>query len=108
MDNRRGAIAWTNNILASWERQMPLSFPNASRYHDSTRRCVRFIGHNDLREVSFGVSEDALLRIAPRNEPAEAGFLEAFDSNREQILQVASKLYRRGSQVWYTLNASDF
>ena len=87
---------------------MPLSFPNTSRFHDSTRRCVRFSGHDDLREVSFGVSEDALLRIAPRNERAEDGYLDAFDYNRERILQVATKMYRRGSQVWYTLNASDF
>lgn len=87
---------------------MPLSFPNTSRYHDATRRCVRFMGHDDLREVSFGVSEDALRRIAPRSEPIEEGYLDAFDFNREQILQVASKMYRRGSQVWYTLNASDF
>jgi hypothetical protein len=87
---------------------MSISFPNASRYHDPIRRCVRFLGHDAMREVSFGVSEDALARIAPRNERAEAGYLEAFDVNRERILQVASRLYRRGSQVWYTLNASDF
>lgn len=61
-----------------------------------------------MREVSFGVSEDALLLIAPRNQRTEEGYLDAFDFNREQILQVASKMYRRGSQVWYTLNASDF
>ena len=87
---------------------MSLSFPNASRYHDARRRCVRFMGHDDMREVTFGVSEDALTRIAPLNEHGEDGYLDAFDFNREKILQVASRLYRRGSQVWYTLNASDF
>ncbi|MEN3975640.1 DUF1488 domain-containing protein [Emcibacter sp. SYSU 3D8] len=87
---------------------MALSFPNSSRFHDPARHCVRFLGHDDMREVSFGVSEDALARIAPRNQRGEEGYLDAFDFNREQIHLVAVRLYRRGSKVWYTLNVSDF
>ena len=87
---------------------MTISFPNTSRHYDPRRRCVRFLGHDDMREISFGVSQDALVHLAPRSELGEDGYLDAFDYNREQIFQAASRLYRRGSQVWYTLTASHF
>jgi hypothetical protein len=52
---------------------MPLSFPNQSRWYDATRRAVRFWGHDTAMEVSFFVTEDALIRIQPDMRLDEAG-----------------------------------
>jgi hypothetical protein len=85
-----------------------LNFPNASRSYDATRHCVRFWGHDGALEVSFFVEEEAVFRIAPATRHNEAGILESFDSNRDQILKVARKIYSGQRQGSYALNASDF
>ncbi len=59
-----------------------LNFPNQSRFFDPGRRAVRFWGHDSAMEWSFFVSADALLRIQPDVQRDEAGFLRAFDTNR--------------------------
>jgi hypothetical protein len=87
---------------------MSINFPNASRNYDSKRQCIRFLGHDDMHEVSFAVNEDALVRINPGNQRDEDGFLDTFDFHRERILMVASRLYSRGRKGLYTLQASDF
>jgi len=58
---------------------MPLSFPNRSRSYDSTRRAVRFWGHDSAMEASFFVTEDALKRVQPDMRFDEPGLLGAFD-----------------------------
>jgi hypothetical protein len=63
-----------------------IDFPNHSRSYDSTRRAVRFWGHDSAIEALFYINEGALTRIQPDARPDELGFLKAFDSNRDLIL----------------------
>jgi hypothetical protein len=46
-----------------------IDFPNHSRSYDSTRRAVRFWGHDSAIEASFFIDEDALTRIQPGTRP---------------------------------------
>jgi Protein of unknown function (DUF1488) len=85
-----------------------IDFPNHSRSYDSTRRAVRFWGHDSAIEASFFISEDALRRIQPDAPSDESGFLNAFDSNRDLICAAAAKLYVRGSRGSYDLAAANF
>ncbi len=87
---------------------MSLRFPNSSRVFDSTRRSVRFWGHDDALETSFFVNEDALKRIQPDMSRDEAGFLRAFDLNRDMVHTAATKIYRRGRKGSYDLTPGDF
>jgi Protein of unknown function (DUF1488) len=87
---------------------MSLSFPNPSRSYDATLRAVRFWEHDGAMEASFFVNEDALKRIEPTMQPNESGLLNAFDSHREVIYAVATKVYRRGRKGSYELTAVDF
>jgi hypothetical protein len=85
-----------------------IDFPNHSRSYDSTRRAVRFWGHDSAIEASFFINEDALTRIQPNVRFDELGFLNAFDSNRDLICAAAAKVYVRGSRGSYDLGAADF
>jgi hypothetical protein len=85
-----------------------IDFPNHSRSFDSTRRAVRFWGHDSAIEASFFISEDALRQIQSDVRPDEPGFLKAFDSNRDLICAAAGKLYVRGSRGSYDLVAANF
>jgi hypothetical protein len=85
-----------------------LNFPNRSRVFDSTRRAVRFWGHDSAMEWSFFVSEDALRRIQPDMRRDESAFLDAFDSNRNLIYAAATKAYGRGRKGSYELVVTDF
>lgn len=85
-----------------------LNFPNASRSYDTTRRSVRFWGHDGALEVSFYVEEAALFQIAPATRHDEAGVLQCFDVNRDRILTVARAAYVRRRKGAYALIASDF
>jgi Protein of unknown function (DUF1488) len=85
-----------------------IDFPNHSRSYDSTRRAVRFGGHDSAIEASFYINEDALTRIQPDARPDEPGFLKAFDSNRDLICAAAAKVYVRGSRGSYDLVAANF
>jgi hypothetical protein len=87
---------------------MALNFPNRSRSYDSTRRAVRFWGHDSAMETSFFVTEDALKRIQPDMAFDEAGALQAFDVNRPFIHAAAVKVYTRGRKGSYDLVSSDF
>ena len=83
---------------------MSLSFPNQSRSYDSTRRAVRFWGHDSAMEASFFVTEDALNRIQPGIRFDESGLLGAFDANRDRIYAAAARVYARGEALttWST------
>jgi hypothetical protein len=85
-----------------------LNFPNASRSYDPSRHCVRFWGHDGALEVSFSVSEGALLQLAPRAPIGEMSMLESFDKNRERILAAAHKVYQGRRKGSYDLDGSDF
>ena len=87
---------------------MPLSFPNQSRWYDATRRAVRFWGHDTAMEVSFFVTEDALIRIQPNMRLDEAGLLNVFDAHRNMIYAAAAKVYSRSRKGSYDLVSADF
>ena len=87
---------------------MALNFPNRSRSYDSTRRAVRFWGHDSAIETSFFVTEDALKRMQPDMAFDEAGALQAFDVNRLFIHATAAKVYARGRKGSYDLVSGDF
>lgn len=97
-----------------WQRpngngvNMAVNFPNQSRNYDATRRAVQFWGYDRSMESSFFVSADALKKIQPNVQPGEAGFLRAFDVNRNLIYDVAAKVYARGRKGFYQLNVTDF
>jgi hypothetical protein len=87
---------------------MTLNFPNRSRFYDSTRRAVRFWGHDTALEASFFVTAEALKHVQPDVPIDEAGLLRAFDSNRDLIYAAASKVYARGRKGSYDLLSVDF
>ena len=85
-----------------------LDFPNQSRFFDPTRRAVRFWGYDSAMEWSFFVSEDALKHIQPDMARDEAGWLDAFDSNRLRDLCGGKEGVTRGRKGSYELAAADF
>ena len=87
---------------------MTLSFPNQSRFYDTTRHAVRFWGHDSAMEASFFINADALKRIKPDIPLDEAGLLGAFDSNRKLIYATAVEVYERRRKGSYDLVAVDF
>ena len=52
---------------------MVIEFQNQGRSYDIKRHCIRFWGHDDAREVSFLVDEDALCRVDPHASLDEGG-----------------------------------
>jgi len=89
---------------------LTLNFPNLSRSFDATKNRVRFWGYDRAIEISFFVETDALLKLSPAMNDAEAAVLKAFDAARERIHEVANKVYVRGRKRSdaYTLAATDF
>lgn len=85
-----------------------LNFPNRSRTFDSTRRAIRFWGHDSAMEWSFYVTEEALKRLDPNLRQGETGLLLAFDNNRAAIYTAAIKAYKRERKGSYELLAADF
>ena len=97
-----------------WQRRdsiavnMTVNFPNRSRSYDATRHAVRFWGYDRSMENSFFVTVDALQQIQPNLHLDEAGFLRAFDINRDLICAIAAKVYARGRKGSYQLVGADF
>ena len=85
-----------------------LNFPNPSRIFDTTRRSVRFWGHDSAMEWSFFVTEEALKRLQPNVPRDEAGLLDALDANRAVIYAAATKAYSKDRKGSYELAATDF
>jgi hypothetical protein len=85
-----------------------LNFPNRSRSYDSTRRAVRFWGHDSAIEWSFFVTEEALKHLQPDMEGDEVSLLLAFDAHRTSIYAAAKKAYGRSRKGSYELAATDF
>ena len=89
---------------------MKLDFPNPSRSFDASKNRVMFWGYDKTIEISFFVELDALQRLCPDMTSVEAGFLQAFDSARTRIYEVADKIYGNGAKgsFSYILVANDF
>jgi hypothetical protein len=88
---------------------MTLSFPNASRNYNSTKRCVCFKGYDSVFEIAFELDEQALHEMSPDDEPGEKAMLAVFDLNRGRIERAAAVSYSRRRQLsLYSLSRSDF
>lgn len=89
---------------------MPLNFPNPCCSFDSTKNRVDFWGYDNVIEVTFHVETDALKKLCPQTGDNEAGYLQAFDTVRNRIYDVAEKVYLRGRKRSYahSLAAKDF
>jgi hypothetical protein len=87
---------------------MSLIFPNLSRSYDPTRGAVRFWGYQSSIECSFFVTTGALKKVQPDMRPDEAGFLDAFDANRDRICAIAAVVFGRGRKGSYELVTADF
>jgi len=89
---------------------MMLSFPNPCRNFDADKNRICFWGYDRSIEVSFFIEADALRPLSPEAGDVELGFLLAFDAQREQIHEIADKVYRRGSNGCYSycLSVEDF
>ena len=87
---------------------MSLIFPNESRSYDPTRDAVRFWGYQSSIECSFFVTTGALRKVQPDMRCDEAGFLGAFDANRDRICAIAAVVYARGRKGSYELVTADF
>ena len=85
-----------------------LNFPNSSRIFDTTRRAVRFWGHDSAMEWSFFVTEQALKRLEPNATQDEANLLRIFDTNRAKIYAAAKSAFERKRLGSYELVAADF
>jgi hypothetical protein len=86
---------------------MTLQFPNFSRSYDRTRQAVRFWGYDTSIEYSFFVTVGALQRVEPLLTRDEAGFLGAFDANRDLIFRTAAAVHAQGRKR-YELVRADF
>ena len=97
-------------MKTSRSKPSTLNFPNESRSFDEKRARVCFWGYDSAIEISFYVEADTLKMLRPEMESTEFGILQAFDSVREQIHGVASKVHSRSENGTYahTLGASDF
>jgi hypothetical protein len=85
-----------------------LSFPNPSRVFDSTRRAVRFWGHDSAMEWSFFITAEALERLQPDVACDEANLLRVFDTNRAKIHAAAKTAFAGKRKGSYELVATDF
>lgn len=87
---------------------MSLNFPNLSRSFDPSRGAVRFWGYQSAMEYSFFVTTGALRKVQPDMRRDEAGYLDAFDANRDRICAIAAVVYARGRKGSYELDTTDF
>jgi hypothetical protein len=99
--------ALLRNELANGKVSMTLQFPNHSRSYDPTRQAVRFWGYDTSIEYSFFVTVGALERVQPHLWCDEAGFLGAFDANRDLIFRTAAAVHAQGRKT-YELVGTDF
>ncbi|MGI9522638.1 MAG: DUF1488 domain-containing protein [Hyphomicrobiaceae bacterium] len=86
-----------------------LSFPNQSRSFDPASKRVRFWAYDGAIEISFFVECEAVRRLAKSKPVTEDEFLEAFDSVRDALHDVADRVYALGPKGSYTcvLSARD-
>lgn len=89
---------------------MKLSFFNPSRSFDADNSRVLFWGYDKTIEISFFVEADALTQLCPEINQTETGYLLAFDTARERIVEVADDLYgrRKNRRFSFVLTAKEF
>lgn len=85
-----------------------LTFPNRARSYDAVRRRIRFLGYDGMFEVPFFVEDGAITKSVSDGERSERENLAAFDAARDNIIDVARKIYSRGRRTTYLLTAADF
>lgn len=116
MGSGRTAIVFEHRAMTRASKRKTnaeaLNFHNPSRSYDETRRAVLFWGYDRALEVSFIVEQSALTKVCSETTTDEAGFLNAFDANRDRICAVAGTIYARRKKTLhlfsYTLTDSDF
>jgi hypothetical protein len=81
-----------------------IQFPNPSRSYDASRHCVCFWGYDNSREITFLVDCAMLRSLQPDVGSDERSILGAFDQVRENILELAKKLYVGGPQNRYSIS----
>ena len=89
---------------------MKLNFLNPSRSFDASKSRVQFWAYDSTIEISFYVEADALKQLCPEINDAETGFLHAFDTARNRIIEVAEEIYASGKKgrFAFVLTAKDF
>lgn len=100
-----------NTYIQTWAwsiYSVALNFPNQSRSYDALRKVVLFWGYDGVMEKAFSVPVDALMKIRMLVQYDEASLLNIFDANRDQIYDVASKVYARRGKAPYRLTAANF
>ncbi len=87
-----------------------LSFPNPSRDFVASKNWVHFTGYDSVKEISFFLEMDALLKLRPQLINTESAILQAFDDARQRIHEVASQVYasRPNDSFAYHLGPGDF
>jgi hypothetical protein len=77
---------------------MTLSFPNPNRSYDADSSRIIFWGYDNIVEVSFYLETAALEKFNFEKTQTESGFLKIFDTIRNQIYEVAEKVYIRAGK----------
>lgn len=87
-----------------------LSFPNPCRDFVATKNWVHFTGYDSVKEISFFLDVNALVKLQPRLTETEREILQAFDNARQRIHEVASRVYtnRPNQSFTYHLESTDF
>ncbi len=87
-----------------------LSFPNPSRDFVASKNWIHFTGYDSVKEISFFLEMDALLKLRPQLIDTESAILQAFDDARQRIHEVAGQVYlsRPNGSFTYHLGAADF
>jgi len=87
-----------------------LTFLNPSRSFDASKSRVQFWGYDSTIEISFFVEAGALKQLCPEINNAEMDFLQAFDTARNRIIEVAEDIYASGKKRRFALvlTAKDF
>jgi hypothetical protein len=86
---------------------MALNFLNNSRSFDPERRSLSFWGHDNMFEVAFRLDESALHHLTGSKEIGEATAFAVFDTNTTHIRNAARRVYKRASNRFCELTASD-
>lgn len=86
---------------------MALCFPNQSRSYDEVHHQIRFIGHDNVFEVTFCLEIDALKKIDQFMVRTEQGYFAVFDATRDAIERVAQRAYHREKNSMIVLSAAD-
>lgn len=89
---------------------MALVFPNLTRSFEASKGRVRFWGYDDAIELTFFLSLDVLLQLAPGKCRSETAALEIFDRMLPEIHEAARSAYAHGRRDEYAfaLTPGDF